>query len=133
MKKNIVLGILLVVMTSYYIRAQEKSSKPPPKIVRLDSFSPDSAQILDGPPETIGMYAGYMVLPPSHSVGKHSTRNNEEVLVVLSGSGEFKILGGITLQLKPYSVAYCPPHTEHDVTNTGADTLRYVYIVARTK
>jgi oxalate decarboxylase/phosphoglucose isomerase-like protein (cupin superfamily) len=28
-------------------------------------------------------------------------------------------------------VAYCPPQTEHDVVNTGADPLRYLFIVAR--
>jgi mannose-6-phosphate isomerase-like protein (cupin superfamily) len=74
-----------------------------------------------------------MVLAPSKSVGKHSTRDNEEAIVVLSGTGEIKIIGGSTLHLRPDCVAYCPPNTEHNVTNTGTDTLRYVYIVAKAK
>jgi hypothetical protein len=29
------------------------------------------------------------------------------------------------------AVAYCPPGTEHDVVNTGAVPLRYIYLVAK--
>jgi quercetin dioxygenase-like cupin family protein len=74
-----------------------------------------------------------MVLAPLKSVGRHSTKANEEAIVVLAGTGEMRILGGTTLHLRPYCVAYCPPNTEHDVMNIGTDTLRYVYIVARAK
>jgi len=73
------------------------------------------------------------VLAPSKSVGRHSTKDNEEAIVVLSGIGEMNIIGESTLHLRPYCVAYCPPNTEHNVTNTGTDTLRYVYIVAKAK
>jgi mannose-6-phosphate isomerase-like protein (cupin superfamily) len=27
--------------------------------------------------------------------------------------------------------SYAPPHTEHDVVNTGEGRLRYIFIVAR--
>jgi quercetin dioxygenase-like cupin family protein len=72
-----------------------------------------------------------MVLAPTQSVGRHSTRTNEEAVIVLAGSGEMRISNGPVLQLRPYSVLYVPPETEHDVFNTGADTLRYVWVVAR--
>jgi mannose-6-phosphate isomerase-like protein (cupin superfamily) len=111
--------------------AQKNPMKLMPKVITLDQSSPDSAQILHGPPETVTMRSGYMVLAPLKSVGKHSTKDNEEVIAILSGTGEMKIIGGSTLHLRPYCVAYCPPNTEHDVTNTGIDTLRYIYIVAR--
>jgi quercetin dioxygenase-like cupin family protein len=77
------------------------------------------------------MRSGYMVLAPSRSVGKHSTRANEEAVIVLTGKAEMRITGGPTLQLRGYSIAYCPPMTEHDVVNTGADTLRYIWLVAK--
>jgi len=64
-------------------------------------------------------------------VGRHSTGANEETLVILEGQGEMRITGGATLRLNGNVVAYCPPNTEHDVINTGADILRYIYVVAK--
>ncbi len=138
MKKNnhvfqIIVALILLIALSLQAYAQKNPMKLMPKLIALDQLSPDSAQVLNGPPETVTMRSGYMVIVPSKSVGRHSTRNNEEAIVVLSGTGELKIIGGLTLHLRPYCVAYCPPNTEHDVTNTGTDTLRYVYIVARVK
>ena len=77
------------------------------------------------------MRSGYMVLAPSKSAGKHSTKTYEEAIIVLSGFGEMRMTGKSTLNLRPYSVAYCPPMTEHDVINTGSDTLRYIWLAAK--
>jgi outer membrane receptor protein involved in Fe transport len=52
---------------------------------------------------------------------------------LLSGAGEMRITGGPAFLLQPYSVAYCPPLTEHDVINTGSDTLRYIWLVAKAR
>jgi quercetin dioxygenase-like cupin family protein len=79
------------------------------------------------------MRSGYMILAPSKSVGKHSTKGYEEAVIVLAGKGEMRITGGPTLHLRGYSIAYCPPMTEHDVVNTGPDTLRYIWLVAKTQ
>ncbi|HTY11409.1 MAG TPA: cupin domain-containing protein [Bacteroidota bacterium] len=115
------------------ISAQSANRKPEPRVVQLDLSATDSMDILTGPPGTVTMHSGYMVLAPGKSVGRHSTRGYEEALIVLAGSGEMRIINSRTMQLKPYSVAYCPPATEHDVFNTGNDTLRYVYLVAKAK
>ena len=128
-----VLTILLIIGLPIHSFGQMNPIKPTPKLIALDKLSPDSAQVLNGPPETVTMRSGYMVLAPSKSVGSHSTKDNEEAIVVLAGKGEMRIIGGSTLQLHPYCVAYCPPNTEHDVMNIGTDTLRYIYIVARAK
>lgn len=37
---------------------------------------------------------------------------------------------GSALRLAAPCLAYCPPETEHDVTNIGESDLRYVYLVA---
>jgi len=76
------------------------------------------------------MKSGAVVLRPGESVGWHVTRKREEVVVVLSGRGEFRTRDGTVLELAPHAVAYCPPETEHDVVNTGTEPLRYVYVVA---
>jgi mannose-6-phosphate isomerase-like protein (cupin superfamily) len=41
------------------------------------------------------------------------------------------VSGGPTLKLTPNSVAYCPTQTVHQIKNTGADPLKYVYVAAR--
>ena len=125
--------LFLMIALSLHSYAQKNPMKLMPKLITLDQLSPDSVQILNGPPETVTLRSGYMVLAPSKSVGRHSTRDNEEVIVVLAGKGEIKIIGGSKIHLLPYCVAYCPPNTEHDVTNIGTDTLRYIYVVAKAK
>jgi len=79
------------------------------------------------------MRSGLVVLAPGKSVGKHSTEQNEELLVVLEGRGEMTFRDGSKLPVKAQSALYCPPGTEHDVTNTGTGALRYVYVVAGTR
>jgi mannose-6-phosphate isomerase-like protein (cupin superfamily) len=125
--------ILLYIASTNHSNAQNNPITPVPKLITLDRSSPNSVQILNGPLETVTMRSGYMVLAPLQSVGKHSTKDNEEAIVVLAGTGEMKIIGDSVLHLRPYCVAYCPPNTEHDVVNIGTDTLRYIYIVAKAK
>jgi quercetin dioxygenase-like cupin family protein len=96
----------------------------------LDPDTKEYMAILEGPPETVAMHSGLVVLECGKSVGKHNTENYEEVLVVLEGGGEMMITGGTALKLIAGSIAYCPPHTEHDVICTSSSKLKYVYIVA---
>lgn len=106
-------------------------NKPLPRTFRLDPSAMEGSAILSGSPETVTMRSGYVVLAPGTSVGTHTTGNNEEALVVLGGTGEMRLAGGSPLRLSPWSVLYCPPSTQHDVINTGADPLRYVWLVAK--
>jgi len=114
-------------------KGQPGISQPTPRLIQLNQAALTSSAVFNGPPETVIMLSGYMVLAPSTSAGKHSTKGYEEAVIVLSGSGEMRIAGGSTFNLKPYAVAYCPPLTEHDVINTGSDTLRYIWVVAKTQ
>jgi quercetin dioxygenase-like cupin family protein len=104
---------------------------PTAKIISHDVAGKGYLQLLSGPPETVTMRSGRVILNPGKSIGKHSTGVNEEILVILEGQGEMQTAGGTTLQLNKSVIAYCPPNTEHDVLNTGTSILRYVYIVAR--
>ena len=118
--------------TLAFVSASEEKEKrvPEPKLILLDLGAKEYMRILGGPPETVTMHSGLVVLEPGKSVGAHNTKNYEEVLVVLEGAGEMMITGRPTLELKRGSVAYCPPRTEHDVICTGSAKLKYVYIVA---
>ncbi len=77
-------------------------------------------------------HSGCVTLKPGESVGEHNTKGNEEIIIFLSDCGDV-----ITAQwpqaqaVKAPAVAYVPPHTLHNVVNTGGELLRYVYIVAQ--
>ncbi len=106
---------------------------PKPLTIQLDPAATEYTRVLGGPPATHSMRSGQVVLAPGQSVGKHSTGEYEEVLVVFEGTGRMVIAGGPELALAPHTVAYCPPRTEHDVNNTGLQPLRYLYLVAAAK
>jgi mannose-6-phosphate isomerase-like protein (cupin superfamily) len=114
-------------------RAGQEVPSPRGKVIQIDPLAEESMTLLGGPPETMTMRSGSIVLLPLKNVGRHSTNNNEEVLVVFSGSGEMRLADGTILNLKPYAILYCPPDMEHDVFNTGSEPLRYVYVVARAR
>jgi len=113
--------------------AGQEVQPPRGKVVQIDPLGLESMPLLGGPPETVTMRSGSIVLHPTKNIGKHTTGNNEEVLVVFSGSGEMRLADGTILNLKPHVILYCPPDMEHDVFNTGSEPLRYVYLVARAR
>ncbi len=63
-------------------------------------------------------------------MGWHSTGQNEEALTILQGIGAAKIEGHADVPLHAKMLAYIPPGTKHNVTNIGAETLEYVWVVA---
>lgn len=79
------------------------------------------------------MKSGLVELAHGESVGKHSTGQHEEILIVLLGKGEMAFADGSKLPLEGGHALYCPPETEHNVTNSGSDELRYVYVVSSAK
>jgi quercetin dioxygenase-like cupin family protein len=125
------LALSLLITLSGALSAQDAGSSPVPRVVQLDAASREYTRVLGGPPETVTMRSGQVVLAPGAAVGEHSTEGYEEVVIVLAGSGEVRVAGGATLALAPGSVAYCPPQTTHDVVNNGTVPLRYLYVVAR--
>jgi mannose-6-phosphate isomerase-like protein (cupin superfamily) len=104
-----------------------------PKVIKLDSTGKDYLRVLGGPPESSSMRSGLVTLAPNKSVGKHSTENYEELVIVFEGSGRMDITDGDSLSFTKGEVLYCPPFTEHNVTNTGNEILRYLYVVAEAK
>ena len=104
---------------------------PKPFAVQLSDTTSDYQRVFAGPPQTKSMHSGLVVLAPNKSVGKHSTKSYEEAIVVLSGTGQFRVVDGPTIELRANAVVYCPPNKEHDVVNTGTTPLRYLYIAAK--
>jgi len=100
------------------------------KVLVIDlNENAENQKLLDGKPQTHGMRSGRVYLPPGQACGQHSTKAREEVLVFLSGQAEL-LIGEESFQVGQGKVTYIPPHTVHDVKNTGSEPLIYIYCVA---
>ncbi|MGO9404273.1 MAG: cupin domain-containing protein [Terriglobales bacterium] len=129
---RIVTVVVFTLALTAFLAGQMVQQHPRAKVVALGG-SAKELSVLTGPPESVGMKSGYIVLGPGKSVGKHSTAHHEELLVVLEGSGEMLFKDGSKLPVKANTAVYCPPETEHDVMNSGSQVLRYVYVVAEAR
>jgi len=127
----IVLATLFLLTPIAPHAAEEGKGTLRPKVIPLQSSGKDVSPVLTGPPESVTMKSGLVLLAPGKSVGKHSTERNEELLIVFEGQGEMTFKDGAKLPVKANTAVYCPPKTEHNVTNTGTGLLRYVYVVAK--
>jgi mannose-6-phosphate isomerase-like protein (cupin superfamily) len=123
------IGNWIVLLAAFGTLSLAQSLKPEPKTFVLNCSGGD-CPLLKGKPQTAGMRAGSVSLKPGESVGWHSTAGNEESLVILRGSGVAKLEGHEDIPLSQRHLAYIPPATRHNVTNTGAGILEYVWIVA---
>jgi mannose-6-phosphate isomerase-like protein (cupin superfamily) len=90
--------------------------------------------LLSGKPQTSGMRSGRVYLKPGETCGQHSTKAHEEMLVFLSGRGTSLIGEEETaFEVGQGRVCYIPPHTVHNIKNTGTEPLVYIYCVAPIK
>ena len=92
--------------------------------------NPEYQRLLDGETHSLAMRSGRVYLEPTKACGTHSTKNHEELLVFLAGSGELIIEETQSFKVGRGKVSYIPPNTIHDVKNTGTETLVYIYCVA---
>ncbi len=100
-----------------------------PRVIDWTSGTP-YLPLLEGPPATCGMRSGRVELRQGEEIGEHSTGNHEEALVVIEGRGEVMVEGHHPLAIRGGQEVYVPPHTRHNVRNTGSHPLRYIYVVA---
>jgi len=119
-------------LIAFVLAAQVGGTKREPLTFALDCAAGD-CPLLKGTPQTGGMRGGSVKLKPGESVGWHSTSGNEEALVILHGKGAANIEGHVDVPLHEKMLAYIPPATRHNVTNTGTEILEYVWVVAPTK
>jgi len=129
--KKILLAALLGVglLCGFHTRAQGPAAKRELMTFSLDCAGGD-CPLLKGAPQTSGMRGGSVRLKPGESVGWHSTGMNEEALTILHGTGAANIEGHADVPLHANMLAYIPPGTRHNVTNTGSEVLEYVWVVA---
>lgn len=127
MKSWLAAAAAVLVFAASPISSQQESYQP--LSFHLECSSSD-CPLLRGAPQTTGMRSGFVRLKPGDSVGEHSTQEHEEALVVLQGQGKAEIEGREAVPISARMLAYIPPRSRHNVTNTGKEVLEYVYVVA---
>jgi quercetin dioxygenase-like cupin family protein len=103
-----------------------------PKRIKLVLDSDEYQRLLKRGVDAVSMHSGLVTLKPGKSVGKHSTENCEEMIIVIDGEGEMLFSNLETLKMDEGFILYCPPNTEHNVKNTGEKSLKYIYVAAQT-
>lgn len=104
--------------------------KPRPFIADLPAIE-EYIEIL-GEGKSVVLHSGRVMLLPGRDCGSHSTKNHEELIIVLSGEGELEVEGVGRKAIRAGMVAYNPPQTEHNVHNTGGEPMTYIYVVTPT-
>jgi len=65
------------------------------------------------------------VMPGETTYPAHIHRENEEIIFILSGTGDIKI-GDTVFPLKPNDAIFIPGGESHIIRNTGDDAMRMV-------
>lgn len=80
------------------------------------------------PPISNRLKAGCVVLKTGKDVGKHSTNNKEEVLVILQGKAKV-VCENETINVEKGTLVFIPKNKKHNVINKSKEVLKYIYIV----
>lgn len=77
-----------------------------------------------------GIKAGHVILNPGENIGLHSTKDREEILIILKGKGKAYVDKKTPLSISENHILYIPPKTGHDIHNKGTGVLEYVFITS---
>lgn len=73
------------------------------------------------------MCFGVADFPPNQHAPAHVHEESEEILYVLTGSGEFYFDGSPEM-IEPGMCIYVPPGVTHSINNTSDDVLKVIYV-----
>ncbi len=74
-----------------------------------------------------GLGMGLLSLPPGHCSAPHSHEQEQETWYIISGEGNFRV-GDEEAIVGADAVVVSPPRLVHQVTNTGKEELRILWI-----
>ena len=133
--KTLTVAVFLIAFnkSTYALATDTSKINIQPKLVKLQLDSAAYQSVFNGFPETVSIHSGLVTLKPGETVGHHNTEGYEEMIIIFSGEGQMIFTDGKIFNLKYGDIAYCPPHTEHDLKNSGTSLLKYLYIASNTK
>jgi quercetin dioxygenase-like cupin family protein len=90
---------------------------------------PEVARVRDRPTGPLA-FIDFVVIPPGASIGDHTHAMDEELYVILSGTGEMSVNGHVKT-VRTGDVIHNPPGGRHQFSNTGDAPIRLVVIDLR--
>ncbi|MGC9367672.1 MAG: cupin domain-containing protein [bacterium] len=100
---------------------------------KIKNIPENYLRLLESGNQSHCLHSGLVCLNPGENVGEHSTKQYEEMLVVLAGQGKAEVYPDQIFDIKSGCIVYIPPDKSHNVYNTGDDELKYIYIVTKTR
>jgi mannose-6-phosphate isomerase-like protein (cupin superfamily) len=73
---------------------------------------------------------GWLTLKPGDSIGSHKHEVNEDVYIIVSGTGVFKDSDGKEYDVKAGDITIARLGQSHALTNTGNEDLRLISVIA---
>lgn len=114
-------------------------------VVRLDELPLDAIMAHDGVGEIdfvrisdriamrgVAEFLDFARVPPGATVGLHEHGDDEELYVVLRGSGVVTV-NGVDQPIGPRCILINPPHAIHGIRNEGTEPLEFVVIKIPTR
>lgn len=142
MKLHILNTLGIIMMLQTMVPAQESINKSP----RSGSpYNLENCLHLFDPAKSVKSSTGYQhwfveknfledgltvkmsVVGPSQAIHPPHRHSDDEIFFILQGTARF-FLNGETTTGSAYSSFYCPPDSEHGISNAGSDTLKYLVI-----
>ena len=87
----------------------------------------DSESILK-PPISQALKSGRVRLEPGEEIGKHVTKDREEIIVVLKGEATM-VMPGCEKKVSEGGTHFVEEDVEHNVRNDSDQPLEYIYTV----
>ena len=126
--------ILVDVFATSFVGSENKNGNiRVPFVLRLAQSGSDKVTAVLDSTKSVQMRSGFVTLQPGENVGSHNTGEHEELLIVLSGTGQVNAQGVGRENISKGMVAYMPPNNQHNVYCTGSSPLQYIYVVSTVK
>jgi mannose-6-phosphate isomerase-like protein (cupin superfamily) len=116
--------------TSVFEKSNNRIDKIKPFVLSLQNDIGVHFEILNSS-KSIGMRSGLVTLLPGQECGSHNTKDNEELLIILQGSGEVNLDRFGIEKIHKGCTIYIPPKTQHNVVNNEQQVLQYIYVVSK--
>ncbi|MBU4485122.1 cupin domain-containing protein [bacterium] len=134
MKLKLVVMIIPLFVASQIGWTHHVANKEPPlfnnqvfvkQLAKNNEYQP----LLEGGKNSVKMEAGRVTKLRGQTGSLHSTKNYEELLIVLKGKGTVNI-GDKKYLIKAGEVIYIPPNHEHQVENNKSRRFEYIYVAS---
>ena len=73
---------------------------------------------------------GWLTVKPGDAIGYHEHISNEDVYIIVSGTGLFKDVDGKEMQVKAGDITICRKGQKHGITNNGDTDLVMISVIA---